>query len=115
MVCITSMRIGVEVIEAAPVLEYAHTAPIEEWLEMQQAQVWGPLELGQHGRHGAGHAQPTQVMNSVDAHADVLPVLPAFPAEVAAETLLVVGIELKLVAELHEAYGDRAPGTSPSG
>ena len=40
----------------------------------------------------------------------VLPVLPAFPAEVAAETLLVVGIELKLVAELHEAYGVRAPG-----
>jgi hypothetical protein len=40
----------------------------------------------------------------------VLPVLPAFPAEVAAETLLVVGIEIKLVAELHEAYGIRASG-----
>ena len=40
----------------------------------------------------------------------VLPVLPAFPAEVAAETLLVVGIEVKLVAELHEAYGIPAPG-----
>ena len=40
----------------------------------------------------------------------VLPVLPAFPAEVAAETLLVVGIELKVVAELHEAYGIPAPG-----
>jgi hypothetical protein len=39
-----------------------------------------------------------------------LPVLPAFPAEVAAETLLVVGIELKLVAELHEAFGMPAPG-----
>jgi hypothetical protein len=39
-----------------------------------------------------------------------LPVLPAFPAEVAAETLLVVGIELKLIAELHEAYGTPAPG-----
>src|SRR5450756_2657210 len=31
-----------------------------------------------------------------------IPVLPAFPAEVAAETLAVVGIEVKLVAELHE-------------
>ena len=40
----------------------------------------------------------------------VLPVLPAFPAEVAAETLLVVGIELKLVAEIHEAYGIPAAG-----
>lgn len=40
-----------------------------------------------------------------------LPVLPAWPAEVMAETLLVVGIEIKLVAELHEAYGTAPPGT----
>jgi hypothetical protein len=39
-----------------------------------------------------------------------LPVLPAFPAEVAAETLVLVGIEIKLIAELHEAYGAPAPG-----
>jgi hypothetical protein len=39
-----------------------------------------------------------------------LPVLPAWPAEIVAETLLVVGIEIKLVAELHEAYGMPAPG-----
>src|SRR5579859_4027658 len=37
--------------------------------------------------------------------ASTLPVLPAFPAEIAAETLVMVGIEVKLVAELHEAYG----------
>jgi hypothetical protein len=42
----------------------------------------------------------------------VLPTLPAFPVEVAAETLAVVGIELKLVAELHEAYGTPAPGNA---
>ncbi|MBV9381055.1 MAG: hypothetical protein JOY82_19105 [Streptosporangiaceae bacterium] len=42
-----------------------------------------------------------------------LPVLPAFPAEMAAETLALVGIEVKLVAELHEAYGMPAPGTVP--
>ena len=40
-----------------------------------------------------------------------LPVLPAFPAEVAAETLAVVGIEIKLVAELHEIYGVGAVGS----
>ena len=39
-----------------------------------------------------------------------LPTLPAFPAEVAAETLVLVGIEIKLIAELHEAYGTPAPG-----
>jgi len=42
-----------------------------------------------------------------------LPTLPAFPAEVAAETLVVVGIEIKLIAELHEAYGMPAPGNLP--
>jgi hypothetical protein len=42
-----------------------------------------------------------------------LPTLPAFPAEVAAETLIMVGIEIKLIAELHEAYGTPAPGTFP--
>lgn len=42
-----------------------------------------------------------------------LPTLPAFPAEVAAETLILVGIEIKLIAELHEAYGTPAQGTLP--
>jgi hypothetical protein len=40
-----------------------------------------------------------------------LPVLPAFPVEVLAETLAIIGIELKLVAELHEAMGVPAPGS----
>jgi hypothetical protein len=41
-----------------------------------------------------------------------LPVLPAFPAEVVTETLALVGIEIKLVAELHEAYGMPATGNA---
>jgi hypothetical protein len=40
-----------------------------------------------------------------------LPWLPGFPAEVAAETVTVVGIEIKLVSELHEVFGLRAPGS----
>jgi len=39
--------------------------------------------------------------------------LPAAPVEIAVETLALVGIEVKLVAELHEVYGMRAPGPSP--
>jgi hypothetical protein len=38
--------------------------------------------------------------------------LPSAPVEVAFETLALVGIELKLVAELHEVYGMRAPGSA---
>lgn len=41
----------------------------------------------------------------------VLPVVPAAGFEIAAETLAVVGIEIKLVAELHELYGMRAAGS----
>src|SRR5215467_11019447 len=41
-----------------------------------------------------------------------LPVLPAYPVEVATETLALIGIEVKLVAELHEAYGMPATGSS---
>jgi hypothetical protein len=37
--------------------------------------------------------------------------VPAVPVEIGVETLAVVGIELKLVAELHEVYGMRAPGS----
>lgn len=39
--------------------------------------------------------------------------LPAAPVEVLVETLAVVGIEVKLVAELHEVYGMRAAGPVP--
>jgi hypothetical protein len=42
----------------------------------------------------------------------VLPVPLAFPAEIAAETLALVGIEVKLVAELHEIYGLPASGNT---
>src|SRR5580693_2234989 len=40
----------------------------------------------------------------------VLPIAPAFPAEIVTETLTLVGIEIKLIAELHEVYGVRPPG-----
>ncbi|HUY52373.1 MAG TPA: hypothetical protein VMV92_42820 [Streptosporangiaceae bacterium] len=58
--------------------------------------------------HGASRAA-TSVGAAVGA-AMVLP-LPAAPVEVAVETLALVGIEIKLVAELHEVYGMRAPGS----
>jgi hypothetical protein len=39
------------------------------------------------------------------------PFIPTMPVELAVETLALVGIELKLVAELHEVYGMPAPGS----
>jgi hypothetical protein len=41
----------------------------------------------------------------------VLPFVPAVGVEITTETLAVVGIEIKLVAELHEVYGQAVPGS----
>ncbi|MFI5532095.1 hypothetical protein ACIA8O_26530 [Kitasatospora sp. NPDC051853] len=43
--------------------------------------------------------------------AAMMPVPPAMPVEIAAETLSVAAVEIKLIAELHEVYGVPARGT----
>lgn len=57
---------------------------------------------------GAARASAT-VGGAVGAWA-TLPLLPAFPVEIVTETLALIGIEIKLIAELHELYGMPAPG-----
>ncbi|MGW3041313.1 hypothetical protein ACWC9T_15035 [Kitasatospora sp. NPDC001159] len=42
----------------------------------------------------------------------MLPVPPALPVEIAAETLAVAAVEVKLIAELHEVYGVPAQGST---
>lgn len=58
-----------------------------------------------------GAARASAAAGCAGGIASALPVLPAFPAEIAAETLTVVGIEIKLIAELHEAYGVPVSGS----
>ena len=57
-------------------------------------------------------ARATATVGGATGACAALPVLPAFPVEVAAETLAVVGIEIKLLAELHEIYGLPAAGSA---
>ena len=57
-------------------------------------------------------ARATATVGGATGACAVLPALPAFPVEVAAETLAVVGIEIKLLAELHEIYGMPASGSA---
>jgi len=59
-----------------------------------------------------GAARAASAVGAAAGMAMVLP-LPAAPVEVAVETLALVGIEIKLVAELHEVYGMRASGPVP--
>lgn len=44
--------------------------------------------------------------------AAAVPFVPTMPVELGVETLALVAVELKLVAELHEVYGRPAPGTT---
>jgi hypothetical protein len=92
-----------QVVAMAPRLRVRDQAALQAHFPGQSAEEIADA-LIQHAARAAAAAGAGAGM------AAALPVLPAYPVEVAAETLLVVGIELKLVAELHEAYGMPAPG-----
>lgn len=59
----------------------------------------------------AGAAAATSTVGAGVGAAAMLPVPPAIPTELAAELTGVAAIELKLIAELHEVYGVRPPGS----
>jgi hypothetical protein len=92
------------------VLAMAPRIPVRS-RETLRAQFPGlpPEELADALIEGAARAA-AGVGASVGAAA-MLPVIPAAPIEIGVETLAVVGIELKLIAELHEVYGMRPPGS----
>jgi hypothetical protein len=94
---------------SAQVLAMAPRLPVRDTATLR-AQFPGlsPDELASALTDGAARASGALGM-AVGAWA-VLPFLPAAGVEITAETLAVVGIEIKLVAELHEVYGQAAPG-----
>ncbi|MEU5609887.1 hypothetical protein AB0H03_14320 [Streptomyces sparsogenes] len=69
----------------------------------------GPEEIAD--KLVAGAANGTSTVGAGVGAAAMLPAPPAMPAELAAEIIGVASIEIKLIAELHEVYGVRAPGT----
>jgi hypothetical protein len=58
-----------------------------------------------------GSARASAGVGAAVGAAAALPFLPTAPVEIGVEVLALVGIELKLVAELHEVYGMPAPGS----
>jgi len=96
-----------QVIEMAPRLRVRDQAAL-------QARFPGksPDEIADALIEGAAHA--SAAAGGAAGVVSALPVLPAFPAEIIGETLIVVGVEIKLIAELHEAYGVPAPGKLPA-
>ncbi|HET9897422.1 MAG TPA: hypothetical protein VFQ44_21025 [Streptosporangiaceae bacterium] len=95
---------------SAQVLAMAPRLPVRDLATLRgQYPDRSPDQIAETLIEGASRASAT-VGVAVGAWS-VLPWLPAAGVEIATETLSVVGIEIKLVAELHEVYGIRAPGS----
>jgi hypothetical protein len=94
---------------SAQVLAMAPRLPVRDAATLR-AQFPGlsPDELASALIDGAARASGAVGM-AVGAWA-VLPFMPAAGVEITTETLAVVGIEIKLVAELHEVYGQAPTG-----
>ncbi|MFF6778950.1 hypothetical protein ACFY8W_36105 [Streptomyces sp. NPDC012637] len=92
------------------VIEIAPRVPVRDLPTLRrQFPGLGPEQIADKLVTGAANASAT-VGAGIGAAA-MLPVPPAMPAELAAEITGVAAIELKLIAELHEIYGLRPPGT----
>ena len=96
--------LAAQVIELAPRVKVRDRVTLHAHFPGKSAE-----EIAEALIEGASRASAA-VGGAVGAWA-ALPVLPAFPVEIATETLALVGIELKLVAELHEVYGMGATGS----
>lgn len=92
------------------IIENAPRVPVRDLATLRaQFPGLGPDQLADKLIAGAAHA--TSAVGAGIGAAAMLPVPPAMPAELAAEITGVAAIELKLIAELHEVYGLRPPGT----
>jgi hypothetical protein len=92
------------------IIENASRVPVRDLGTLrEQFPGLGPEQLADKLISGAANA--TSTVGAGIGVAVMLPVPPAMPAELAAEITGVAAIELKLIAELHEVYGRRPPGT----
>jgi hypothetical protein len=90
-------------------LEMAPKIPVRS-LETLRAQYPG---RGQEELAGAvidGAARASAGVGAAVGAAAAVPFIPTVAVELGVETLALVAVELKLIAELHEIYGQRAPG-----
>ncbi len=91
------------------IIENAPRVPVRDLATLRaQFPGLGPEQLADKLISGAATA--TSTVGAGIGAAAMLPVPPAMPAELAAEITAVAAIELKLIAELHEVYGQRPPG-----
>jgi hypothetical protein len=98
-------RLTSEMLEMAPKIPIRNITTLrEQYPDLSTEQLADALIEGA-ARASAG------VGAAVGAAAAV-PFIPTMPVELGVETLTLVAVELKLIAELHEVYGMPAPGNS---
>ncbi|MET7856144.1 hypothetical protein ABZS81_02705 [Streptomyces sp. NPDC005318] len=91
------------------IIETAPRVPVRDLATLRkQFPGLGPEELAD--KLIAGASKGTATVGAGIGAAAMMPVPPALLAELAAEITGVAAIEMKLVAELHEVYGQRPPG-----
>ncbi|MFI8389810.1 hypothetical protein [Streptomyces sp. NPDC085540] len=91
------------------IIENAPRVPVRDLATLRaQFPGLGPEQLAEKLVSGACAA--TSTVGAGIGAAAMLPVPPAMPAELAAEITAVAAIEFKLIAELHEVYGQRPHG-----
>ncbi|NEA65042.1 hypothetical protein [Streptomyces sp. SID12488] len=92
------------------IIENAPRIPVRDLATLRrQFPGLGPEQLAD--KLVVGAASATGAVGAGIGAAAMLPVPPAMPTELAAEITGVAAIELKMIAELHEVYGVRPPGT----
>jgi hypothetical protein len=97
---------------AAQAIEMAPKVPIRS-LATLRAQYPGLQTEQLADQLIAGAARASAGVGVAVGAAAAVPFIPTAPVELGVETLALVAIELKLVAELHEVYGMPAPGSAP--
>lgn len=91
------------------IIEVAPRVPVRDLAALRRRfPDLGPEEMADKLVAGASYG--TSTVGAGVGAAAMLPVPPAMPTELAAEVVGVAAIELKLIAELHEVYGQRPPG-----
>ncbi|WP_405588914.1 hypothetical protein [Streptomyces sp. NBC_01190] len=96
---------------AERLIETAPRIPIRDVATLRkQFPGLGPEDIAD--RLTAAAVRGTMTVGAGIGAAAMLPAPPAIPVELATETLGVAAIEYKLIAELHEVYGLRVPGTA---
>ena len=105
----TRARAGLSYL-ADRVIDIAPRVPVRDLATLRrQFPGLGPEELAD--KLVAGAAAGTSTIGAGVGAAAMLPVPPALPTELATEITGIAAVELKLIAELHEVYGVRPPGS----